>query len=257
VEVITVPGKSAAAERHVLVEAIRFPLNINARAALLCNEGVDVRGNVTVCGHDHDINTPSYTMLPGCKAWELNFNRTRCRQIGCVIGIMTTGDIVDRRGSTNVAGEPGPVDTSSSNQFYTLAEFLGITQTDVDDILAKADYRAVGVADPQDGITYVDNAGGADVKWTGGTGTGLLYVTGNFECAGNWVYKGLVYVEGNFKITGTPWILGAVIVKGTSEYIYAFSGGNPAILYSSEAIAYYIQQSLDYVRIGWKETSGL
>ena len=196
-------------------------------------------------------------MLPACKGWELDSNRRTCIPTGCLVGIMTTGDIVDTRGSTDLSGQPAPVDTSSSNQFYTLAQFLGITQTDLDDILANADYTGVGIADPQNGITYVDNAAGADVKWNGGTGTGLLYVTGNFETAGNFTYKGLIYIEGNFKITGTPWILGAVIVKGTSEYVYAFSGGNPAILYSSEALAYFLQQSLNYVRIGWKETSGL
>jgi hypothetical protein len=255
VEVITVPGKSAMAARDVLVEAVRFPLNINARAALFCNEGVDVRGNVTVCGHDHDIDTPIFTMLPGCRAWELNSNRTRCTPTGCLVGVMTTGDIVDTRGTTDLAGEPAPIDTSSSNQFYTLAEFLGITQTELDEILAGADFRDVGVTDPQDGITYVDNAGLPDAKWNGGTGTGLLYVTGNLDVSGNIVYKGLIYIEGDFTITGTPWVLGAVIVKGVSSY--AFSGGNPAILYSSEAIAYFIQQHLDYIRIGWKETSGL
>jgi hypothetical protein len=203
VEVITVPGRSAMAEREVLVEAIRFPLNINARAALLCNEGVDVRGNVTVCGHDHDIQTPTYTMLPGCIGWELNSNRTRCTPTGCLIGIMTTGDIVDRRGTTDLAGVPTPVDTSSTNEFYTLAEFLGITQTEVDEILAGADFTDVDVADPQDGITYVNNAGLADAQWNGGTGTGLLYVTGNLDVSGNILFKGLIYIEGDFKITGT------------------------------------------------------
>jgi hypothetical protein len=257
VEVITVPGRSAMADREVLVEAIRFPLNVNARAALLSNEGVDVRGNVSVCGHDHDIDTPRYTMIPGCMAWELCSGRTTCPSKGCLVGIMTTGDIIDQRGSTAVNGEPSPVDTSSSNQFYTLAEFLGITQSEVDDILAGADYRNLNLADPQDGITYVDNAGAADVTWNTGDGTGLLYVTGNLSISGNMTFKGLVYVEGNLTITGTPWFLGAVVVKGTSSYVYAFTGGNPAILYSSEAIQYYIQQHLDFVRIGWKETSGL
>jgi len=255
VEVITVIAKSATAEREVKVETTRFPLNINARAALFCDKGVDVRGNVTVCGHDHRYDTPHYTMIPACEAFEYCSNRTTCIATGCVTGIMTTGDEVDKRGTTDIAGIPAPEDTASSNQFLTLAETLGIEQADLDEILANADYTAVDVDNPQDGITYIDNAGGASAKWTGGgNGTGLLYATGDFEVGGNFMWRGLIYVDGDLKIAGTPSIVGAVLVRGVSEY--AFSGGNPCILFSSEALDYYLRQSLHYIKIGWKETSG-
>jgi hypothetical protein len=138
--------------------------------------------------------------------------------------------------------------------FYTLAQFLGISQEELDVILAAADYSNTSVTDPQEGITYVDNVAGPRAKWLTGIGTGLLYVTGDLEVGGNFAFKGLIYVDGDFKLTGTPWILGAVIVKGVSEY--AFTGGDPAILYSSEAIAYYLQRHLGYIKIGWKETGG-
>jgi hypothetical protein len=255
VEVITLTGRHATAAREVLVEAIRTPFNINAKAALFCNEGVDVRGNVSVCGHDHSIDTPHYHMIPECKDYEYCSNRTNCLRTGCVTGIMTTGDEIDRRGSTDLAGFPGPMDTSSTNQFLTLAETLGISQDLLDQILAGADWHEVGFVDPQDGVTYVDNAGGSEVHWNGGVGTGLLYVTGDFRASGNLIFKGLIYVEGDFSITGTIWVLGAVVVRGRSEY--AFSGGSPTILFSSEALNYYLAQSLDYIRLGWKETSGL
>jgi hypothetical protein len=68
------------------------------------------------------------------------------------------------------------------------------------------------------------------------------------------MWRGLIYVDGDFTITGTPSIIGAVLVKGVSDY--AFSGGNPCILFSSEALDYYLRQSLHYIKIGWKETSG-
>jgi hypothetical protein len=256
VEVLTITAKSATAEREIEVEATRYPLNVNVRAALLCDMGVDIKGNVTICGHDHDMMMPHYTMLPGCMNWEYCNNRTNCLGTGCLIGVMTTGDEIDRRGSTDLAGNPAPEDSSSSNQFYTLAETLGISQADVDEILANADYHNVGEASPQDGITYVNNAGGGEAQWAGdGVGSGLLYVTGDLATIGNFQWKGLIYVEGDYKITGTPSIIGAVIVKGRSEY--AFSGGNPGILFSSEAIDYYIRQHLGYIRIGWKETSGV
>jgi hypothetical protein len=257
VEIVTVTGRSATAEREVKVEATRFPLNINARAALLCDMGVDVRGNVTVCGHDHAYDTPHFTMYPGCQAFEycgppLHAN---CLAQGCLVGVMTTGDPIDRRGTTDLDGEPSAEDTSSTNQFLTLAETLGIEQDDLAEILANADYFAVGAADPQEGITYVDNAGGADASWNNGDGNGLLYVTGNLNTQGNFTWRGLVYVEGDYVMTGTPSIVGAVVVRGTSSW--AFSGGDPCILFSSEALDYYLRQSLHYVKIGWKETGGL
>ena len=257
VEIVTVTGRSATAEREIKVEATRFPLNINARAALLCDMGVDVRGNVTVCGHDHAYDTPYYTMYPNCQPYEycgppLHAN---CLSQGCLVGVMTTGDPIDRRGTTDLDGEPSAEDTSSTNQFLTLAETLGIEQDDLDEILANADYFSVGAADPQDGITYVDNAGGAAASWNNGDGTGLLYVTGDLNTQGNFTWRGLVYVEGDYVMTGTPSIIGAVVVRGISTW--AFSGGDPCILYSSEALDYYLRQSLHYVKIGWKETGGL
>jgi hypothetical protein len=254
VEVITVVAKSATAERQVKVEATRFPLNINARAALFCDRGVDVRGNVTVCGHDHAMNTPHYTMIPNCQNHEYCSNRTTCIATGCLTGIMTTGDVVDKRGTTDLAGIPAPEDTSSSNQFLTLSEMLGIEQEALDEILSNADYTSTAAADPQDGITYVDNAGGGDAMWNNGAGTGLLYVTGDLTTSGNFTWRGLIYVEGDYTIVGTPSIIGAVMVRGASDW--AFSGGNPCILFSSEALDYYLRQSLHYIKIGWKETSG-
>jgi hypothetical protein len=134
-----------------------------------------------------------------------------------------------------------------------LAETLGLTQPEVDEILANADWHSSRDANPLDGITYfVGDATGGET-FNNCVGSGLLYVTGDLDCAGNLSWKGLIYVEGDFKITGTPWVLGAIVVRGRSDY--AFTGGDPAILFSSEAIDYYIRQHLKYVEIGWKEVA--
>ncbi len=257
VEVITVTARSATAERVIKVEATKFPLNVNARAALFCDMGVDVRGNVTVCGHDHAMLTPHYTMYPNCQNWEycgppLHAN---CVAQGCLVGVMTTGGPVDRVGTTDLDGEPTPEDTSSSNQWLTLAEMMGIEPDILSEILASADYTAPGVDAPQEGITYIDNAGGAEGMWNNGDGTGLLYVTGDFKTAGNFTWRGLIYIEGDYRVVGTVSVIGAIMVKGVSEY--CFSGGNPGILFSSEALDFYLRQHLHYVKIAWKETSGL
>jgi hypothetical protein len=68
------------------------------------------------------------------------------------------------------------------------------------------------------------------------------------------MWRGLIYCEGDVSIVGTPSIIGAILVRGRSDY--AFSGGNPCILFSSEALDYYLRQSMHYIKIGWKETSG-
>ena len=257
VEVVSVVAKSATAERTIRVEATRFPVSANVLAALMCDMGVDVRGNVTVCGHDHSLNVPHYTMIPDCEAYEYCGPppHSHCGEAGCLIGIITTGDEIDRRGTTDVTGYPEPMDTSSSNHFYTLPEALGLTLEEVNSILDRADWRDVQNNRWQDGITYIDNEGEAEAKWNTGGGSGLIYVTGDFATEGNFRWKGLVYVEGDYRLLGTASIIGSVIVKGVSEY--AFTGGNPCILYSSEAINDGISKHTGYIRLGWKETTGL
>jgi len=261
VEIITAMGKQASAERRIRVEATRLPLNANARAAVLCDRGVDIAGNVSICGHDHRMITPVYTQIHDCDDYTNCPDipgSPQCRAAGCLYSVMTTGDTVKVVGSTDLDGNPSASpNTDSTNVFYTLAQTLGLSQEEVDEILASADYTDVDQDDPQEGITYVDNAGGTDAKWNNGNGTGLLYVTGDLEIAGNWTWKGLIYVEGDLKLTGTAWILGAVVVRGVSEYSADFSHGTPTVLYSSEALAYYLSQHLKYVKVGWKETSGL
>lgn len=259
VEVVTVTARSATSERTIMAEAIRYPINANVLAALMCDNGVDVRGNVTVCGHDHSIDVPHYTMFPTCGDYELcgghPHNSGRCEAAGCLIGIITTGDEVDKRGTTDVGGHPDAEDTSSTNHFYSLPEALGLSQEEVDVILATPDWRDVQHGRWQEGITYVDNEGGAEARWNNGGGSGLLYVTGDLATEGNFRWKGLIYVEGDYRLLGTASIVGSVIVRGVSEY--AFTGGNPCILYCSEAISEGISKHLGYVKIGWKETTGL
>jgi hypothetical protein len=259
IEVVTVTARSATSERTIRVDAIHYPINANVLAALMCDNGVDVRGNVTICGHNHSIDVPHYTMFPECEAYEYcnppPHSPGKCGDAGCLIGIMTTGDVVDKRGTTNVGGYPDPEDTSSTNHFYTLPEALGLTQGEVDVILAGADWLDVQHGRWQEGITYVNNEGGAEAKWNNGGGSGLLYVTGDLATEGNFRWKGLIYVEGDYRLLGTASIIGSVIVRGVSEY--AFTGGNPCILYCSEAIGEGISRQLGYVSIGWKETSGL
>lgn len=262
IEVVTVTGTKGTARRSILVEATRYPLNVNAKAALLSDGPVNYKGNVGVCGHDHSLYTPEYSDIDAdCQDYvactHIN-NSASCIVAGCLCGTMTTGDAIDSVGaSTNLFGSPA-VSDDSSNTFYTLAQTLGLTQQEVDDILAQADWHNANDADPLDGITYIDgDATGAD-KFNDVDGSGLLYVTGAMEVTGNFTWKGLIYVEGDLDIKGTAWVLGAIVVKGdVSSYAVNFGAGTPTILYSSDALDFYLKQNLKYVKIGWKETGGL
>ena len=240
VEVIEVEGHRGQARRRLRVEVTRHPFSPNVAAAVTSDRGVDVRGNVSICGYNHRADTPPGTDLDTgpCSP---NFDMPD----GHLSSIMTTGDEVDRRGSSNLLGYPTVTDTSTTNPFYTLATALGVDQSVIDRLLGDADNTSI--VDPLDGITYIQG----DANVSNVNGQGLLYVTGDLQMTGNVVYKGLIYVEGNISIIGTPWILGGVMVRGTTEY--AFAGGDPAVLYSKDMIRIALEMALDYVVLSWKE----
>jgi len=242
VEVIEVSGFRGQARRRLRVEAVRFPFTPNVLAAISSDRGVDVRGNVSICGFNHRAATPVNSTLGSAPPCSPNYNEAD----GHLVAVTTTGDIVDRRGSSDLSGYPAAIDTSSSNPFYSLAQALGVTQDIVDEILAHADHTSADTS-PLDGITCIDG----DARINNTTGSGLLYVKGDLDVSGNFTWKGLIYVEGNFSITGTPWVLGAVMVRGRSDY--AFSGGSPAILYSRDMIRLALESAFKYVVLSWKE----
>lgn len=243
IERITVRGRQGQALRIIQADVVRFPLNPNVNAALMADGAIDLRGNVSVCGHNHRINTTPGTQLPVCSpAWD--------EVSGNLIGAMTTGQPVLTKGSTDLLGSPSPTDTSPLNQFQSLAQCLGVADQELNDILANADRNDLNGAQPWDGITVING----DCKSTGGIGSGLLYVRGDLELAGNFEWTGLVYVEGQFKNTGDTWILGGVMARG-GGYVTAvdFGSGTPTILYSRAALVQTLMSAMDYIVLSWKE----
>lgn len=242
VELVTATGHQGTAKRTVRVEAIRFPIHPNVTAALSADGTVDLRGNVTVCGHNHRIDTPVGRQLPLCSpAWD--------ETVGHLPAVMTTGYAVGTRGSTDLLGSPAVTDTSSTNHFYSLSEALGVTQSELNDILSSPDQTSDSDSGPYDGITYIQG----DARFNGINGEGLLYVTGDLTLAGNFSWVGLVYVEGQLRNTGNTWILGGVMARGELHVAVDFGAGTPAILYSQEALEQALTRSMRYVTLGWKE----
>ena len=99
--------------------------------------------------------------------------------------------------------------------------------------------------------TYINGDATGSSKVNGGSGSGLLYVNGDLEIAADFQWRGLIYVEGDLRITGTPWIIGGVVARGSTQW--AFSGGNPGILYSHDTIRLAMESAFSFVILSWKE----
>lgn len=238
VEVITVTGRASEGMRMIQSEVTKRTMLCRTLAALYCDKAVRLTGNCAFCGYNHDINTPAGTKPNACIPYHLSSAH--------LPGVTTTGDNVQVQGSAGVAGNPQPIDKSPTNPWYSLADVLGLTQSEVNSLLAQADHTSI--TSPLNGVTYI--TGDAKIN-SALTGQGLLYITGDLSGSGGFKYKGLIYVEGDIKLTGTPWILGSVICKGTSDF--NFSAGNAGVLYSKDALATYLSQALPCIVLSWRE----
>jgi hypothetical protein len=212
-------------------------LQFKTKGAFYTDKASTVSGSSVFCGYNHDINMPVGTVLNACYAYHLGN--------GNMAGVATTGDIVDQKGANKTDGQP-VTDTSVDNLWYSLSEALGVTQSQVDDLLANADNTTI--VNPLDGITYIQGDAKVNAQIVG---HGLLYVTGNLTINGGFQYAGMIYVEGDCKVVGTPWILGTVMVKGTSDF--QFSAGNCGILYSEDAVQQYVGGMMPMVTLAWRE----
>ncbi|GJM44609.1 MAG: hypothetical protein DHS20C21_14510 [Gemmatimonadota bacterium] len=251
VEVITATGLSNGSQRQIRQEVIRTPLTVNVLAAITCDNGVDLTGNMTGCGHNHDIATPVGTKIPACYPWELCNFRSLDATARCLVGVMTTGDDASTGGSSDLEGFPAWADTSSSNTFFDVHEYLGLTLAQWNEIRNNPDYTSANDAANMNGIVVVEGDATSGEKFNGNTGTGLIYVNGDMDIGGNFQWRGLIYVEGDCKIVGTGWLLGAMIVRGSTTD--AFAAGNSTILFSQEAISTYVGMNLGYQTLAWSE----
>jgi len=239
-------GSARATYRRIVTEVIQKPFNVNIKAALAAEQGIDFSGNSDVCGLNHSIDTPAgtRTFTPD-DPWELGS--------GNIPGSWSTGSITSS-GSSTQDGSP-PVQPGQAGFYNGPWEALGLSQAEF--------FSWIGVPlsiepnNPQ-GVYYLDNNGASqdasgDFKYNGGTGEGMLYVDGNLAINGNFVFRGLVYIEGDLQINGTVWILGSIIVKGKSRVKIA--NGDCTILYSEEAIAQSIAKyGGQFVTLAWRES---
>ena len=238
VEIISVTGTAAGGRSVLEAEVVKKKVVSRTLGALYVDKAIKLTGNSAFCGFNHPIDTPPKTRPNSCNSDHL--------AAGNLPGVTTTGDQVKTQGSTDIYGDPAPIDNSSTNPFYSLSEVLGLSDAEMNDILSKANNTSI--VKPLDGVTYIN--GDANIT-KNMTGEGLVYINGDLHAAGSFTYIGLIYVEGDLHFTGTPWILGSLIVRGTSDF--NFSSGHAAVLYSEEAISQALASTMPVIMLSWKE----
>lgn len=239
VEIVTVTGRFGQADRAIEAEVTKRTVYARTMAALYIDKAISIGGNPGICGHNHSINTPPGTRPFVCWGWH--------EPTGHLPGVATTGDEIDVQGAAvDLAGDPVPADSSSSNPFYDIHELLGLSLPEFNQMLANADNTSF--VNPLDGITYLKG----DAKLNSNCiGKGLVYCTGDLVINGTLEFKGLIYVEGDVRVVGNCWVLGSVVVRGESDF--SSSAGNAGVVYSAEAISQYIGQFMPMIVLSWRE----
>ena len=239
-------GKAGNDRKTIYAEVMRTPFNINVRAALAAEQGIDFQGNSHTCGYNHRVDTPSYTRdRPPCDAWEIGTAH--------LPGGWSEGSITNS-GSALQYGSPSATVDNQTGFYSGPWESLNMTQSEF--------YSWIGPAQPSEpgtpeGIFYLDNDGtyqnqSGSFAFHGGDGEGFLYVDGDLTINGNFTWRGLIYAEGNTMINGNLWVLGGIIVKGQTAIKHAT--GDASILYSDDAIKQALSKyGGSFENLSWKE----
>lgn len=242
-------GTQGTTPRSVYAEVTRSKFNVLARAAVAAQVGIVFQGNISICGHDHRMDTNPPGIAPAaCNAWEA------ATAPGTCLPGAWSGNTVVKKGAATVVGEPVDYQQVQTGFYSGPWDVLGMTQPEF--------YTWVGSPistkpDPPVGIFYLDNNttkqdGNGNWNYNGGDGEGFLYCDGDLSINGNFIFRGLIYVEGDLNINGDCWILGGLIVKGKSTVKIAT--GSATILYSSESIQQKISKYGGNLRtIAWRE----
>ena len=278
VVIITAMGNAANNSTSTIeMEVTRKVLNITVDGALQTNDSVDLTGNITISGFDHELSTVSqdwndsgtadYTGDGYDNDGDVDTDETQAtatdtpktpedkidygakhRASGHKPGIYYKyGQSISNQGATDrVYGKPSSSTFTGSIKDPWL--MLGLTQSEWNDLLASPDHTTI--ASPLNGITKIT---GDATLTANDDGEGILYVTGDLDFDGGPTYKGLIYCEGDIIGNGGPFILGTVASKGGGE-ASSLGTGNFTILYSSAALE-KTNQWMDFVILSWRQVT--
>ena len=251
--IVNATGTSGSSSRSIYAEICQSRFNILAHGAVVAQVGIQFKGNIQVCGHNHRTDTPAQKAPPQCDAFlEASVHST------CMPAAWSE-DTTSAQGSPTLVGEPTPTKNYQTGFYTGPWDALGMTQQDFWFWVGTP--IAVGPNPPR-GVLYLDNdaikqngwMNSNSASWTfnGGDGEGLLYVDGDLKINGSFTYRGMIYCEGDLEINGNSWILGGLVVRGKTKVKIA--NGSAIILYSGEAMQQYITKYGGNIRtIAWKE----
>jgi Tfp pilus assembly protein PilX len=248
--VVTASGRKGPETRRVRAEVIQRPFNTKIEAAMAAQNGIDFSGNSSVCGYNHDMNTPAYTDgVHGGGACEIPWEVGNDDLPGA-----WSESSVTSTGSANQAGRPGPKSEGQVGFYAGPWEAIGLSQAEFF-AWVGAPHSTIPIS--MNGVFYMDNDGttqnqSGDWAIAGGNGEGLLYFDGDVAINGNFTFRGLVYIEGDLKINGNCWILGALIVKGKERIKLA--NGDMTVLYSKDAVVQNLAKfGGQFMTLSWQE----
>ena len=257
---ITSTGRVGNTQRTVVTDVVAQPFNLQMKGAMSSKGQIQTTNADFMCGYNHSKDTPTWTSATtgrngavgscnennGIQHWELGY--------GDLPGVWGGGG-VSPSGSPPNWGTPATLQNQPAANYYTGPwDALGMTQAN---FTAWLPARTGSMPANLNGVYRVDNdntLNNSTGSWTsnGGTGSGFLYIDGQFVINGDFIYRGFVYINGQFQHQGRIWVLGGVSVNGQ----WQTQNVTGAILYSADAINYYITQySGSYVRLAYHEVN--
>ena len=146
---------------------------------------------------------------------------------------IVAGGTVEIKGSAEVDGD------IVENADISFEDIFGVNMSEMEQ-LAQTDYPATYYTtsfnnDFAGGITWIKpNATDPQITQDGWTGSGLLIVEDNLKITGG-TFDGVIWVAGTLDISGNPLMTGSIFVE-CGATIETTITGNPTIVFDSEAI---------------------
>lgn len=200
---------------------------------------INLGGTPDISGNDLNID--------GTSASTTNYGMTIASP-GTVADLSSTISKKERSKISGLGGSPS-LGTAAAED---LASITASIQNSANLVLTSNHYSGKDMGSGASGVSNIIYRNG-DVKFSGGSGAGVMLVTGDLTITGNYRFDGVIIVLGSIKASGgTADVYGGVIMGPASSEVY--SRGTLGIHYSSEGLGLANNNSGSYVSFnGWQE----
>ncbi len=253
VYLIRSPARIGISRRQIDAAVCQVTVNPNLKAAFTGGDDVKFHGTDTAIGYDYSIDTPSGTGSNGKRdaTWETGKTGVPAVWSAKKVDIKSPSVAIGTPSNSlqNQSGfYSGPWDVLNMSQ----SQFYAWVGTPISTVKSNAPLPS--------GITYLSKKGDKpqqgtqNFKFKGGSADGFMYVNGDLEISGDFVFRGLIYVEGTVNFKGTGWILGAIVVAdhGSAKSSHK---NQLTILKSYDAVSQFISKARSpFVTLNWRES---